>query len=139
MRYIIITLALFLISCTGTGPVVESPQVELPSISEDDTETPITREAKPKYPGNTKRDWPQRWEQWHRYATFVTCSTSGEKVVCSYVLCNYDLVPYEEHSPRYAGRHVTPTRENRYYISRCSMVDLNKLEEKSNDLVEWHP
>lgn len=136
MRWLICGLLLSLTACTTSG-LMEQYTVTEESETITGQETQTIDKPKPRYPGNTKRDWPQRWEKWHRYATFVTCDTGGDKVVCSYVLCNYDLVPYEEHSPRYAGRHVTPERENRYYISRCSMVNLDQLDEEHNNFVEW--
>lgn len=134
-----LVLVLLLVSCVNTGGVKidhvgVKPAIENAVKDHTDSKEIVGGESRKKEPPPTKhgysnkRDWPARWEQWHRYYTSLQCSINAEGFkLCAYTLCNNDL-QVNEMAPKLIGKHTYPNGENRYYFTQCSKVMLESVK-----------
>lgn len=125
MRISVSLLSLLLwvlvVACSSTGPVIEH-------INTEDSGQVVDRKgAAPDGHGYPQdRKWPAKWEQWHRFATYVTCNINKE----GYKACEYTLCTGKKHANNlqngygvgYAGTHKYPGGVNRYYYTHCQMT-----------------
>ena len=63
-------------------------------------------------------------------ATLTVCYVKQNYELCIHTVCTDIPPPQTENGPALVSKRVSPNREDRYYVSNCSYVNLKILTEE---------
>ena len=132
---LVLLSVLLVTSCSMNGIRVDHVNTEPKGQVEDHTnkskEVPA-KKVEPKYPD--KRDWPAKWDQWHRYSQAVHCELKAEYTECEYYLCGDGIFS----DPAYAGSHMNRKKKlfNRYYYTHCYTTEREQHQDQKSASVK---